>query len=880
MGPFGSKYAPSAPVEEEEPEELVKSFQYVILGGGIAAGYAADQFVKSGLKPGSLCLISNEKVPPYERPALTKGYLVSSIRLPTFYTCAGAGGERHAEEWYEENKISLFLNTTVVSSDVENKTLETSTGLKITYEILLIATGCRPRKLEIPNSHLKGIYYFYDRTDAENVDALVKPNDDVLLIGGGFLSMEVGAALRDRGMCVHIVYQSEAPMGSLWPPEIGQHYAKFYEDRGVHLYDQVVPVAFESDTKGFVKGLRIDDDGSQDTLSCQLAIIAVGSEPETSLFQGQLDISAKGYITVGPRFRTSCDYVYAVGSCCSFPSRLTGEMRTDHGVYHARESAVVCVKGLMDLTSSPYNYIRHRYSRIFFSRRWKLFGDCRGDVVISGDFDPKLLAFWVDHNRLVGGFLESGTDNEYILLRTLVNERPKVSVKSLRGRTLEEVYYGCIGVEGTLDETPEHYSYIILGGGVSAGYAAREFVARNVAPNDLCIITKEPFAPYERPALSKGYLITGVRLPNFHTCVGVGGARQTRQWYSDHGIVLKTETNVVYLDFQNKTLLTSTGRRYSWQQLIIATGVVPKRLPMSSMKGVYYLRELMDAQAIVDHTEHAIRCVVLGSGYIGMEVAAALCERELSVTMVLNTSYVMPMLFTPVMAKYYMDFYENRGVKFVLDAINSEFVAGEDGAICEVHVHTKDDILVLPCDMCVVGVGAEPDLTLVEEHLHCSSFGIQVDGYMRTSKSDVFAIGDCASFPLILEDEAIVRMEHVTHARSSAIQCVKTIHNEMSSPYDYLPFFYSRLFSTLSWKFYGLPRGTPVVCGAFDPKLWVYFVRDGLIVGVFLESGTEDEFLAIERIARRRPRVDVEELKGVEISELARRLEADEARSP
>ncbi|XP_070660911.1 monodehydroascorbate reductase 4, peroxisomal-like isoform X1 [Malus domestica] len=122
-----------------------RAFVYVILGGGVAAGYAALEFTKRGISHGELCIISEESVPPYERPALSKGFLLpeAPARLPSFHTCVGANEERLTPEWYKEHGIELVIGTQVKSVDVRRKTLLAGSGETISYKVLIIATGAR-----------------------------------------------------------------------------------------------------------------------------------------------------------------------------------------------------------------------------------------------------------------------------------------------------------------------------------------------------------------------------------------------------------------------------------------------------------------------------------------------------------------------------------------------------------------------------------------------------------------------------------------------------------------------------------------------------------------------------------------------------------------
>lgn len=119
-----------------------------------------------------------------------------------------------------------------------------------------------------------------------------------------------------------------------------------------------------------------------------------------------------------------------------------------------------------------------------------------------------------------------------------------------------------------------HFKYVVLGGGNSSGYAARQFVNLGGGPRELCIITNEAYVSYERPALSKAYLFPDkpARLPGFHTCVGGGGERQDPDWYAKHGIEFMVSTQVTELDKEEKVVKTDQGESISYDTLIIATG--------------------------------------------------------------------------------------------------------------------------------------------------------------------------------------------------------------------------------------------------------------------------------------------------------------------
>uniref|UniRef100_A0A0E0ENZ6 monodehydroascorbate reductase (NADH) n=1 Tax=Oryza meridionalis TaxID=40149 RepID=A0A0E0ENZ6_9ORYZ len=324
----------------------------------------------------------------------------------------------------------------------------------------------------------------------------------------------------------------------------------------------------------------------------------------------------------------------------------------------------------------------------------------------------------------------------------------------------------------------KHFTYVILGGGVAAGYAAREFAKQGIKPGELAIISKESVAPYERPALSKGYLFpqNAARLPGFHTCVGSGGERLLPEWYSEKG----AEAN-----------------------------------------NILYLRDIDDADKLVAamQAKKDGKAVVVGGGYIGLELSAALKTNNFDVTMV-----------TAVKLK------------------NGN---------------------VLEADIVIVGVGGRPLTHLFKGQVAEEKGGIKTDAFFETSVPGVYAIADVAAFPMKLYNE-MRRVEHVDHARKSAEQAVKAIKakeaGESVPEYDYLPYFYSRSFD-LSWQFYGDNVGEDVLFGDNDPtaakpKFGSYWIKDGKVVGVFLEGGSAEENQAIAKVARAQPPVaDVEALK-------------------
>ncbi|GLT33239.1 hypothetical protein SLA2020_078430 [Shorea laevis] len=373
------------------------------------------------------------------------------------------------------------------------------------------------------------------------------------------------------------------------------------------------------------------------------------------------------------------------------------------------------------------------------------------------------------------------------------------------------------------------FTYVILGGGVAAGYAALEFTKRGVSRGELCIISEETVAPYERPALSKDFLLPEdpARLPSFHT---------------------------------RKTLLRAAGETISYKILIIATGARALKLGEFGVSGsdaenLCYLRDAADANRLVNVMQSCAggNAVVIGGGYIGMECAASLVINKINVTMVFPEAHCIARLFTPKIASYYEDHYESKGVKFIKRTVLSSFEFDSSGKVIAVNLRNGSN---LPADMVVVGIGIRPNTSLFEGQLTVEKGGIKVNGRFQSSNNSVYAVGDVSAFPIKLFGETR-RLEHVDSARKSARHAVAAIMEpEKTREFDYLPCFHSRVFK-LSWQFYGDNVGEVVNFGDYSGHSFgAYWINKGHLVGCFLEGGTKEEYEAIAKATRLKPAIE------------------------
>ncbi|XP_023552962.1 monodehydroascorbate reductase, seedling isozyme-like [Cucurbita pepo subsp. pepo] len=416
---------------EEGNYYLPKFFKYLILGGGVAAGYAAREFVKQGVKPGQLVIVSEESVAPYERPALSKGYLfpTNAARLPEFHVCVGSGGERLDPNWYEEKGIELILNTKIVEATLNSKALRSENGRILKFGALIIATGSRVKKLSDfgvkGDDQAKNVLYLRDVKDADKIieEIRVKKNGKVVVVGGGYIGLEVGAALKLNNLSVTMVYNDPWLMSRLFTKEIAEFYEQYYTSRGINLINETSVIELEADSSGEVKKVKLKN-GRE--LEADFVVVGVGARPCTRLFQGQIEMSRGGIKTDG-LFKTSIDDVYAIGDVAWFPMKIYNEMRRVEHVDHARKSAMKVVEGIMAKGEvvEEYDYVPYFYSRVF-DLSWRFYGDNVGDAtVVFGNRNPrakkpKFGCYWIKDGRIMGGFLEGGSDEENKAIENLV----------------------------------------------------------------------------------------------------------------------------------------------------------------------------------------------------------------------------------------------------------------------------------------------------------------------------------------------------------------------------------------------------------------------------------------------------------------------------
>jgi 3-phenylpropionate/trans-cinnamate dioxygenase ferredoxin reductase component len=354
---------------------------------------------------------------------------------------------------------------------------------------------------------------------------------------------------------------------------------------------------------------------------------------------------------------------------------------------------------------------------------------------------------------------------------------------------------------------------------IGAGQAGAALVAKLRAlghRGPLTLIGEEPAPPYQRPPLSKAYLM--------------GEMEEERLWlrsnefYAEQNITLRLGAPVTAVDAVAQTV-TVGGDVLSYDHLALTTGSIPRRLPAAiggDLGGLYTVRTLADVDAMRAEFQAGRRVVVIGGGYIGLEAAAVAAKLGLEVSVVEMAPRILQRVAAPQTSDYMRALHKAHGVN-IIEGTGLDRLLG-DGHVTAARL---TDGRELPCDFVIVGVGIQPATALAEMAGVTLENGIRTDAHGRTSDPHIWAAGDCASFP---HAHGQIRLESVQNAIDQA-ECVAT--NIMGTPQDYtpMPWFWSDQFDC-KLQIAGLNTGYDRIItrpGEGDAVSYWYYKADRLL---------------------------------------------------
>ena len=322
--------------------------------------------------------------------------------------------------------------------------------------------------------------------------------------------------------------------------------------------------------------------------------------------------------------------------------------------------------------------------------------------------------------------------------------------------------------------------YLVIGGGLAASEAAKQL--RSSDPQGtINLVSDELHVPYDRPPLSKEFL-RGEK-------VSTDLLFDPESYFQDHQISLRLGVAVHGLDPATKTVSLANGEAIVFEKALLATGGRPVRLALSGseLSGVHYLRTLEDSAAIATWAGQGKRAVVIGAGFIGMEVAASLTQRGVHVTVIEAQPHIWPRFVDAALAVTFQNFCTAKGVAFHTNDTVLE-VRGT-GRVSSVKTQSGKEF---PCDLVCIGAGIVPNVELAQQAGLAVDNGVVVNEYLQSSHSDIYAAGDVANYPDPFFNKRR-RVEHWGHAE----YCGQLAGQNMAggqSPYGLLTYVWSDIF--------------------------------------------------------------------------------------
>ncbi len=296
-----------------KPSEKDKR-KFIIIGGGGAGSSAAESLRINGYQ-GQIVIITRESLLPYDRTALSKGYLKSDDAKLYF---------NRSKEFYNEYGIEVLTDREVVSVDKSTKSIVFADGSSMEYDKLLLAMGSVPRRLSVDGSDLGNIFTLRSSVDADKIKSLAVKGSKAVVIGASFIGLETSANLADRGVSVTIVAPESVPFENLLGDEIGNMYKALHEEKGNKFRLGTTVKAFDGDK--IVKQVILEDG---EKLSADFVILGVGVVPATKFLKG-IDLNPDGSVSVDNHFQVADD-IYAAGDVATFEWWFTGEKtRIEH----------------------------------------------------------------------------------------------------------------------------------------------------------------------------------------------------------------------------------------------------------------------------------------------------------------------------------------------------------------------------------------------------------------------------------------------------------------------------------------------------------------------------------------------------------------------
>jgi len=386
-------------------------FELVIIGGGLASARAVRSYREAGGQ-GRILLLSKDSVLPYHRPPLSKRYLRGEANIQDTLV--------EPESFYVESDVEVLLETaarTVVSGE---RAVEIENGQRHRYHKLLIASGAQPRRLDSPGAHLSGVFSLRSLSQSTIIrDAAGQAQArEALVVGGGFIGMEVAASLRQVGLEVTLISRNNGLFHALEAPELERDVATFFADNDVNLLLLDEVAAFRG--RSHVDSIETK---AGTPLPADFVVAGIGVAPTVDFLEGS-GIELDNGVVVSERFETSVPGIYAVGDVANFYDPLFERRRRIEHWSNANVQGAE-VGRILAGDSGGYDTVSTFFTE-FFGLTLKVFGDLRehDELIVRGSLsDRNLLGFYLQRGRMVATLVVGQDKETEAALQRLIKDR-------------------------------------------------------------------------------------------------------------------------------------------------------------------------------------------------------------------------------------------------------------------------------------------------------------------------------------------------------------------------------------------------------------------------------------------------------------------------
>jgi len=359
---------------------------------------------------------------------------------------------------------------------------------------------------------------------------------------------------------------------------------------------------------------------------------------------------------------------------------------------------------------------------------------------------------------------------------------------------------------------------------VGAGQAAASFISRHVAlgsQQPVLLIGDEAHPPYQRPPLSKKYLLGALERERLFI--------RPLEWYADQAVELRFDTRIDSIDRNLKKIVTSDGESVEYDKLLLCTGASARSLPADiggTLDNVFTLRSIADIDKMSSQFQAGRKLLIVGGGYIGLEAAATSRQLGLEVTVLELADRILQRVAAAETSNYFRDLHSGHGVD-LRESVRMTRLLGEDGAVRGAELESGE---VIDADLVLTGIGSSPNTELAQAAgLDCDN-GIRVNEICQTSDPGIYAAGDCTSF---LRNGQQIRLESVQNAADQGDLVARVLAGEAVT-YTALPWFWSDQYDC-KLQIVGLNQGhnqTVVRPGANASSMSVWYYRDAELLAI------------------------------------------------